>query len=293
MEQSENYRQVGGHVDNPNHSFSPSLAAKYGIIEAILIHHFQHWINHNQSLGRNKKDGRTWTYQTRKEIAAWFEYLSPDQVRRATDRLVECGVLIKGNYNKNAMDKTIWYAFVNEKMFTTGRSASSIEESANSIEEFAKPIPNTKTDTKTDNLSVVGDPVGPPTAKKSPTIEKCSFVSSEGPVWLTDTEIYQKIVAQKVKWSGEEIAYAIEALKNCKSVVHDWWNFLKGTIGKYRDMVKSHNISKSSKGEKQCKTPTEQQKNRPIDELMKEGKARASWEWFQKHPESKKKEQLI
>ena len=115
-----------------HHSFCVDLAEKYGIIGAILIHHFQHWINHNKSLDRNEKDGRTWTYQTRKEIAAWFGYLSEDQVRRETDKLVEEGVLIKGNYNKSALDKTIWYAFVNEKMFTKGKSANSTGKSANS-----------------------------------------------------------------------------------------------------------------------------------------------------------------
>ena len=107
----------------PDHAFNQIFAAKYGMHEAVIIAHFQYWINFNQRNGYNFKDGKTWTYQTRKEIASHFHYLSDDQVRRITDRLVEKGVLIKGDYNKLNSNKTLWYAFENEKMFTVGKSA--------------------------------------------------------------------------------------------------------------------------------------------------------------------------
>ena len=127
-----------------HHSFSVAFAEKYGVHEAIMIHHFQYWINFNKRMGRNRHDGRTWSYQTRKEIAAWFPYLSHDQVRRLTDRLVELKILRKGNYNKLNMDKTIWYSFEDERIFTIGKSANSSGKSANPIAESAKAIPDTK-----------------------------------------------------------------------------------------------------------------------------------------------------
>lgn len=103
-------------MSSSHHSFDIALAAELGSIElAILIHHFQYWINHNQKLDRNFKDGRTWMYQTREEIAAHFPYFSDDMVRRYTDKLVCLGILRKGNFNKHKMDKTIWYAFENEE----------------------------------------------------------------------------------------------------------------------------------------------------------------------------------
>ncbi len=123
-----------------NHSFSVDLAVSLGSIDlAILVHHFQYWIRHNQSLNRNFKDGRTWTYQTRKEMAAYFP---EDQVRRYSDELVEKGILIKGNYNKSGFDKTTWYAFLNEEMFTIGKNANSTGKSANSNGESATSIPD-------------------------------------------------------------------------------------------------------------------------------------------------------
>ena len=133
-----------------HHSFDIQVAEEYGIAEAIIIHHMQHWVNHNQKMNRNFIEGRTWTYQTREEMSAWFPYLSTDQVRRLTDKLVEKGVLVKGNFNKHKMDKTIWYAFKTEEEFTIGKSAKWTGESANRAGESAKAIPDTKPDTKPD-----------------------------------------------------------------------------------------------------------------------------------------------
>lgn len=146
-----------------HHTFCIDLAIEYGMEEAILIHHFQYWIDINQTKGTNFHEGKTWMYQTRKEISAHFPYWSPDKIRRLTDKLVEKKVLVKGNFNKKEFDKTIWYAFSNEgiftngyrrnskfveenkESFTTGKSASSTGKSASSIGKSAKPIPNTKT----------------------------------------------------------------------------------------------------------------------------------------------------
>src|SRR5271163_464192 len=123
-----------------SHSFNTDLADEYGMELAVLIHHFQHWVKVNKRLKRNFIEGRTWTYQTREEIAAHFSYFSIDQVRRLTDKLVELKVLRKGNFNKNILDKTIWYSFENEEMFTNGRFANSIGESAKWTGESAKCI---------------------------------------------------------------------------------------------------------------------------------------------------------
>lgn len=127
-----------------NHCFNIIYATMYGIEEAILIHHFQHWIRVNRRLKRNFFDGRTWMYQTREEIAANFPYFSPDKVRRITDNLVKSGILIKGNYNKQWQDKTLWYAFNNEGVFVPEIPEENPTQStdlANSSNRLAK-MPN-------------------------------------------------------------------------------------------------------------------------------------------------------
>jgi hypothetical protein len=159
-------------ISSQHHSFDIALATQFSIEEAIIIHHFQHWIRINKVAGRNLKDGRTWTYQTKRDIAPHFPYFSYDQVRRICDKLVEKGVLLQGNYNKTKMDKTCWFAFSDEaafqvdddaiqKMFTIGNSAKSIGNSANSIGKSAKPIPDSIPYTKTRDIE--STVVSPPT----------------------------------------------------------------------------------------------------------------------------------
>lgn len=107
------------------HSFNVQYAATYGVSEAVLIAHFQKWINHNIVMKKNFHDGRTWMYQTRAEISAWFPYFTEKQVRTLIDKLVKYGVIIKGNYNTSNFDKTVWYAFKDEEIFTTAQTVQS------------------------------------------------------------------------------------------------------------------------------------------------------------------------
>ena len=146
-------------ISSQHHSFDIRLAGLYGVEEAILIHHFQHWVRINYAAGRNIKDGRCWTYQSRREIQLHFPYWNVERIRYLCQRLVELGVLVTANYNKSAIDKTLWYAFVNEKAFgVDGESSNKFYERENPHSsgkipvpcgKSPKPIPDTKSsDTK-------------------------------------------------------------------------------------------------------------------------------------------------
>ncbi len=149
-------------TSSTHHSFNVHYAAEYGVHEAILIHHFQHWIEFNQRTKKNYREGRTWSYQTFADIAAWFPYFTADQVRDLLHRLCEGKnrksnkdepefepVLMKGNFNKTNYDKTLWYAFQNEEMFTKGEIPTGpMGISPNGVGEIPEPIPDAKTDAK-------------------------------------------------------------------------------------------------------------------------------------------------
>lgn len=177
-----------------HHSFDIELAAQYGVHEAILIHHFQHWINYNKRMGRNFKDGRTWSFQTRKEIAAWFPYLSEKQVRTITDNLIRLKVLRKGNYNKMHMDKTIWYCFENEKRFTTAHLGNSTAHSGNPIDEKGKAIPDTKTTES--KLKIKENSVLPQKEEKKKDFSSCLNKQQR--------KAFEKITKHKPQW-GEQV----------------------------------------------------------------------------------------
>jgi len=148
-------------LSSVHHSFDINLAMIYGMTEAILIHHFQHWIGVNKRLQRNSHEGRTWSYQTIDEICAHFPYLSKEDVRGALERLCNGKsrrqksaepdfepVLIKGNFNKTPFDRTVWYAFSNS---VYERVNSQMDQGIvpNPIGYPPTPIPDTIPDTKT------------------------------------------------------------------------------------------------------------------------------------------------
>lgn len=167
-----------------HHSFDILLATRYGIEEAILIHHLQHWIRINRAHGRNIIDGKCWTYQTQKEIAAHFPYLNEEKVKYAMENLEKLGIILRDNHNKLKFDKTVWYAFVDEQAFGVDEGTSKIlYERENSLSigkipdrggKIPEPIPDTKiSNTKTTTTTREREGASPP--PPSPSSDKKIF----------------------------------------------------------------------------------------------------------------------
>jgi hypothetical protein len=198
-----------------SHSFNVSIAMKHGIECATVLNHIAYWIAHNKRMNQNLHDNRYWTYQTRKQLAAAMPYFTEDQIRRYTDTLCNEGILVKGNYNKFAMDKTIWYAFADEcikennikdkeeikNSLTKGESANSTDQFANSRSgkfasrngQSAKAIPESKTQSLTKNLkNIVG--TMPYDTEKKEKVYKSS-----------DPDKYTKLLTPKQKELHDEI----------------------------------------------------------------------------------------
>lgn len=151
-----------------NHSFSVDLATKYDVEMAILIHHFQYWIRHNKRLGKNNHNGHTWSYQTLRDIEGYFPYLSKFQIQKIINKLIDQDILIKGNYNNSTYDRTLWYAFKDEALFgidtvknmpndedkrcISGKPEMEKLESRNGFHGNQKPIPDTKTNTRKEDI---------------------------------------------------------------------------------------------------------------------------------------------
>src|SRR5262245_23530191 len=104
------------------HLFSPEMAKRYGLTEAIMIQYFQMWIERNKVRRKNYFDEHTWTYNSVNSFSSIFFYLSQKQIRASIDSLVEQKVLLKGNYNQTGYDRTSWYCFADENEFLTVKS---------------------------------------------------------------------------------------------------------------------------------------------------------------------------
>lgn len=152
-----------------HHSFDIKIASEFSVVEAIIIHHFQYWINFNRQICRNLHEGRFWSFQTLDEICAHFPYFQRGQVERIINKLVESGVLLKGNFNKKKYDRTVWYAFKDQEKYLPPIDISrfremEISESRNGDPEIETPIPDPKQDSKE---QIHKEPPKPEKAKKS------------------------------------------------------------------------------------------------------------------------------
>ena len=96
------------------HMFNTQVAKKLGIVEAVLLHNIQFWIDKNRVNEKHFYKGRYWTYNSAKAFSELFEYLSDRQISRALKQLVDDGWLIKDNFNANPFDRTNWYALTDK-----------------------------------------------------------------------------------------------------------------------------------------------------------------------------------
>lgn len=92
------------------HRFDTEIAKQYDIVTAILLDNFYFWIEKNRLNERNLKDGRYWTYNTKKAMVESFPYLNERQLDYALKKMVEQDLIVKGNYNESKYDRTLWYA---------------------------------------------------------------------------------------------------------------------------------------------------------------------------------------
>ena len=92
------------------HRFDTDIASRYDIVTAIVLDNLYFWIEKNRINDYNFRDGRYWTYNTKKAMVEWFPYLNERQLDYALKKMVDEGLIIKGNYNENKYDRTLWYA---------------------------------------------------------------------------------------------------------------------------------------------------------------------------------------
>lgn len=124
------------------HSFNVDVAQKYGVHAAVLLNNISFWCLKNKANGLNEHDGSFWTYNSKKAFSELFPYMTARQIDYALKRLIDEKILITGNYNANAYDRTLWYA-VTEKGFSILQNCAMEEtQLCNGSTEIVEPIPD-------------------------------------------------------------------------------------------------------------------------------------------------------
>lgn len=104
--------------------FSTEMAKKYGTDEAIVLYNIAHWVHKNTIDQRNIHAGKVWTYNTQSALVKVFdEIFSRRQIQRILRNLEDKGAIIKGNFNRKPMDRTLWYTVSEEVMAFYGIEA--------------------------------------------------------------------------------------------------------------------------------------------------------------------------
>lgn len=103
-------------------AFRRDIAEKFKSADvAVVYEHVLFWLRNNSKKGLNLIDGKTWMYETAKQMSDHFGYISEDVVTRCLTKLVDEGYLIRDFKNKNKFDRTSWYTLPDDskKVFET------------------------------------------------------------------------------------------------------------------------------------------------------------------------------
>lgn len=161
------------------------LALKYGYDAALALSYFAHWHLYKTKYDLDYKDEHYWTYISIADLVKVYSCSTRAKMTAGVKLLVEDGVLLEANYNKNIGDKTKWYAINEdhtiaraylEKITRQRKNASRKEfqekqgklaenrqglaenkqglaENRQALAEFKQPIPNNITNINTNSVS--------------------------------------------------------------------------------------------------------------------------------------------
>lgn len=135
------------------HFFSPEVAEEYGVNAAILLQNLSYWIEKNRANDRNYIDGMYWTYSSVKAFQELFPYLTARAISTALQKLEDAGIIISGNHNKSAYDRTKWYAITEKGFSILQNRQMENSKSENGNDENDEPIPYNITDNKKDIIA--------------------------------------------------------------------------------------------------------------------------------------------
>jgi hypothetical protein len=130
-----------------NHSFNTTVAEDLGIPAAVIAENISFWVSKNAANKKHLYDGVYWTYNSVRALCELFSYLSKGKIERAICKLVEAGIVVKGNFNKIGYDRTTWYALTRHgATILAPKLLPHFPPVGNGFPATEKPIPDITTD---------------------------------------------------------------------------------------------------------------------------------------------------
>lgn len=212
------------------HMFDVDIAKKFGVNAAILMQNIFFWCEHHRANNKCFHDGYYWTFNSARAFAELFPYMSEYQIRTALQKLVDGGMIITGNYNKSAYDRTTWYAVTVFGTSMIKKCKMDDVQNQNGTQNKQSPIPDINTDINTDMQQEEDDDIGNPFGDydNSPppqTIE--SYVSGFLDVLSPPNIDELRSFVYKDKVPEEIIRYAVDEAMKAKA---PRWKYVRAVI---------------------------------------------------------------
>ena len=94
------------------HSFNIECATKWGVSEAVMLHHLTFWVAKNSANNRHIHDGYAWTYNTYRAFTTLHPYWSKSQVASLRTKLEDIGCIQSSQLLKNEWKRVKWYTIL-------------------------------------------------------------------------------------------------------------------------------------------------------------------------------------
>lgn len=133
------------------HIFDVNVAKEYGVNEAVILESMNYWIQKNKANDKHFYEGEYWTYNSIKAFHEMFPYMTERQISYCLNKMVEKGLIKKGNFNKLQYDRTCWYTITDFGKCILQNCQMENTKLSNGFNEIVEPIPNINTDINTDN----------------------------------------------------------------------------------------------------------------------------------------------
>lgn len=155
------------------HVLDVGVAQLVGTNAAIILENISYWCEHNAANNANLHDGHYWTYNSTKAFGELFPYMTVNVIRTAIKKLKNNGLILTGNFNKSAYDRTTWYTLTEkaETMLDVNVHSDEPNQEETTTED---PTPSTTqaqdpwADTATANTEQFQPPVAEPEPKPQP-----------------------------------------------------------------------------------------------------------------------------
>lgn len=132
------------------YSFDIDLATKYGLDEAVLYKNILFWCQKNKANHRHFYDDKYWMYNSASAFSELFPFWNKKKIERLLQSLVDCGLIIKGEYNQNRYDRTLWYSAIESVACMSHICRMEATDLSHRYPENVAPIPDVNTDIITD-----------------------------------------------------------------------------------------------------------------------------------------------